>query len=183
MMKSWSRLLVVTVAAHTTALAGEFTRTLTPEDLKVTGLSKLTPEELAALDLRIENYKNGVTPRAPEAVPDQARAPAAAVEARPNPSQPDWVGALITLKRAENNPGKSQALESRLVGDFTGWYGRTSFQLENGQRWAQANNDTYAFTPALRSPRVKIYPAAFGTFWLEIEGSKQRCRVKPVKFE
>jgi hypothetical protein len=74
-------------------------------------------------------------------------------------------------------------MESRLAGDFKGWSGRTTFRLENGQIWGQANRDQYGYTPALKSPKVKISPATMGTFWLKIEGVNQRCRVKPVKLE
>jgi hypothetical protein len=95
------------------------------------------------------------------------------------------VGALITLKRAENVPAKKiQALESRLIGDFDGWSGRTSFKLENGQIWQLANNEeSYVWVPALKSPKVKIFPATLGTFWFEVEGVTQRVRVRPVRLE
>ena len=94
---------------------------------------------------------------------------------------PSWVGALEKKKQASKQPDKSEALESRLRGDFNGWSGRSTFRLENGQLWKQAGSDTYPFAPTLKSPKVKITPASFGTFWLEIEGVYQRCRVMPVK--
>jgi hypothetical protein len=74
-------------------------------------------------------------------------------------------------------------VESHLMGNFSGWHGHTSFKLENGQVWTQINPENYEYAPALKSPRVKIYPATFGSFWLEIEGVHMRCRVKPVHLE
>lgn len=167
-------------------MAGEFSKTLTPEKLQVSGLTKLTPEELFQLETLIEAYKTGAVEKAVETIPTPTAAAPAAAKAPPEKSGilPDWVGALITLKRAENQPStKSQSMESRITGEFQGWSGRTQFKLENGQIWTQVNTDSYGYTPPLKSPKVKIFPAAFGTFWLEIEGVGQRCRVKPVKLE
>lgn len=178
-------LLLMPVAAS----AGEFARSLTPEKMQAAGLAKLTPGELAELEALVELYKAGALAKAAAVAP--AAAPPTTPVAAAEPSEtktkklmPDWVGALITLKRAENQPAtKSQALESRIAGEFKGWSGRTNFKLENGQVWTQVNNDSYPYTPALKSPKVKIFPATFGTFWLEIEDVGQRCRVKPLRLE
>jgi hypothetical protein len=90
---------------------------------------------------------------------------------------------LITLERAGDQPEKANAMENQLKGNFSGWNGRTIFSLENGQKWTQANNDSYVYSPTLKSPKVRIYPASLGTYWLEIEDVNQRCRVKPVKLQ
>ena len=45
------------------------------------------------------------------------------------------------------------------------------------------NKTRFDYAPALSSPRVKIYPASLGTYWLEIEGVNERCRVKPLKLQ
>lgn len=179
-------LFAILLSVQAAAAGGEFTKNLTPENLRSAGLVKLTPEEIAQLEILIERYKTGAVEQAVAAVPPVPPAPAAqpVPETKSASILPDWVGALITLKRAENQPAtKSQALEARLVGEFKGWSGRTNFKLENGQVWTQVNNDSYPYTPALKSPKVKIFPATFGTFWLEIEGVGQRCRVKPLRLE
>jgi hypothetical protein len=103
--------------------------------------------------------------------------------AKPAHSRPAWIEALITLERSESKPGTAEALESRLAGNFSGWTGRSTFRLENGQLWAQANSDSYDYSPTLHTPAVKIVPASMGTYWLEIAGVHQRCRVKPLKME
>ena len=107
----------------------------------------------------------------------------AAAAAKPERKFPAWVGALITLQHTGDQPEKAEALESRLAGNFSGWSGRSTFRLENGQLWAQANTDSYEYSPTLHTPAVKIIPASMGTFWLEIAGVHQRCRVKPLKME
>jgi hypothetical protein len=52
-------------------------------------------------------------------------------------------------------------IQSRIVGPFTGYTGRTIFTLENGQRWAQSQRDSRYF-PKIDSPPVVIVKAGFG---------------------
>ena len=67
------------------------------------------------------------------------------------------------------------------MGDFTGWRGRTTFQLENGTQWIQQNRtDSYDYSPPLHAPMVKISPASMGGFWLEFKGVNSRIRVLPL---
>ena len=104
------------------------------------------------------------------------------VVAAPAKKQPGWFTALLTLKRAGEKPEKEQPLESRLVGDFRGWTGKTNFTLEDGTRWAQQNpGEAYPYAPTLHSPRAKITPAAINGFWLEIEGVNRQVRVVPLE--
>ena len=184
-LKARVLLLAILLPVYAAAAGGEFTKNLTPEKLRAAGLVKLTPEEIAQLEILIENYKTGAVEQAVAAVPPAPPAPA--VKPAPEPKSggilPDWVGALITLKRAEEAPAKRQVLETRIAGEFEGWSGRTNFKLENGQVWTQVNNESYVYTPALKSPKVKIFPATFGTFWLEVEGVNQRCRIRPIRLE
>ena len=153
--------------------ADEFTRALAPGEFDSAGLSKLTPGELVRLDALVRRFKfpnqpgKSVSERAPGAKPPKSR--------------PAWIEALITLERSGTAPEKAEAFESHLAGNFNGWTGRSTFRLEDGQLWAQANSESYDYSPTLHSPKVKITPASFGSFWMEIEGVNQRCRVKPVK--
>lgn len=174
-------LLAPLLLAH--ASGGEFTQSLTPEKVQAAGLAKLTPQELAELETLVELYKAGALAKAVAATASPPVFQSEPSAAKPKKPMPDWVGALITLKRAENAPAKRQTMESRIAGDFDGWSGRTNFRLENGQVWTQVNNGSYDYTPALKSPKVRIFPAMLGTFWLEIEGVGQRCRVKPLRLE
>jgi hypothetical protein len=181
-------LIIALLFAEVAATAGEFTRSLTPENLRATGLGKLTPKELAELELLIESYRTGAIPAAAASSDPAPSIPAREkLEARADKAGkglPEWVGALIALKRTEESKTKAEALESRLAGEFSGWDGRTNFKLENGQVWTQAHkDDSYSYTPVLKSPKVRILPGAFGTFWMEIEGVNQRVRIRPVRLE
>ena len=178
-IKTLNTLLVVLLLALTSASAGDFAKTLTPEKIRAAGLAKLTPEEMAELVALVEQYKNADPAGAPDAAPARQEPS----EAKPGHALPKWVAALITLERTVSQPDEAGVLESRLKGEFDGWSGRTSFRLENGQIWGQANHDHYDYSPILKSPKVKVYPASVGTYWLEIENVNRRCRVKPVKME
>ena len=169
-------LLLIVPAARATEAA--FAKTLTPEESQSAGLAKLTPAEFARLEALVERYRSGQVAVAQKAVAARPTEPAKAQKLLP-----DWVSAIITLQKAAGSPEKAQTLESSLVGDFSGWSGRSTFRLENGQLWAQANTDSYSYSPTLHKPKVQIYPASFGSYWLQIEGVNQRCRVKPVKLE
>lgn len=173
-------LLVGLVAAEPARL-----RDLPEDQFRAAGLHKLSAPELDALEQlwarRDETARREANDRVAAA---EARA-AAAEQAEKVPDDaksPGWLHALKTLRRVEEKPEDARALESRLAGDFKGWNGRTLFHLENGQVWQQASAGEYQ-DRVLKQPAVKIYPAAFGAYWMEVEGVRQRVRVKPYKLE
>lgn len=175
---------MIATASLAAATGGDFARTLSPDEMKSAGLSKLSPEELSRLEVLVERYRSGEVPVAQKETGAQEAAvlPDKAAPKAKKPV-PDWVGALITLQRSEKKGSKAEVMEARIAGEFDGWGGRTLFQLENGQQWTQVNQESYVHTSTLRSPQVRIFPASFGTYWMEVEGVNQRCRVRPVKLE
>jgi len=74
-------------------------------------------------------------------------------------------------------------VEARLVGDFTGWTGKTVFRLDNGQVWQQTSNYIRNYTPRNPIPqaRVTISKGGFGGYNMRIEGVKRIVQVKRVK--
>jgi hypothetical protein len=152
----------------------EFTRTLARDEFASAGLDKLTTAELTRLNELVQRQAAQPSPNRKSADPGPAKA---------TQSRPAWVDALVTLERSARRPDATEAMESRLTGSFTGWTGRSTFRLENGQLWGQVNGDRYDYAPTLQSPKVKITPASFGSYWMEIETVNQRCRVKPVKLD
>jgi len=129
--------------------------------------------QLAVTEAQAAAQAGAAAAKAPEAGPQPAAAPAR--------KQPRWFTALLTLDRANAKPEKEEPLESHLVGDFDGWHGQTVFTLENGTRWKQQNRtESYNYAPTLHSPRVRITPAAFHGFWMEISGVNLSVRVIPL---
>jgi hypothetical protein len=110
-------------------------KAMTPEQYEASGLSKLDPAERAKLDEFIRNYV---------AVSNEKVATTA-----------------VDKAVKENKVSAPEVIQSRIVGPFTGYTGRTIFTLENGQRWAQSQFDS-AYYPKIDSPPVVIVKAGFG---------------------
>jgi hypothetical protein len=110
-------------------------KAMTPADYEAAGLQKLEPAERAKLDEFIRNYVAVSNERVATSAVDQA------------------------VK--EKKVSAPEIIQSRIVGPFTGYNGRTIFTLENGQRWAQSQRDS-AYFPKIDSPPVIIVKAGFG---------------------
>src|SRR5438270_4396357 len=110
-------------------------KAMTPEQYEAAGLSKLDAAERAKLDDFIRHYV---------AVSNEKVATTAVDKA---------------IK--EKKVSEPEVIQSRIVGPFTGYTGRTVFTLENGQRWAQSQYDK-AYFPKVDSPPVIIVKAGFG---------------------
>jgi len=110
-------------------------KAMTPEQYEAAGLSKLEAAERAKLDEFIRNYV---------AVSNEKVATTA-----------------VDKAVKENKVSAPEVIQSRIVGPFTGYTGRTVFTLENGQRWAQSQFDS-AYFPRIDSPPVIIVKAGFG---------------------
>lgn len=191
---SWLGAAVLAVAVH----AQDFTQTMTAEERAAAGLEKLSPAELAKLKAAVERYKAGevavVQQRAQqqvaatEAKVKAAEEKAAVAEAKAKSSPeaavqgPSWLKALITLEKTAQAPDASEALVSKLKGNFEGWRRGTVFTLENGQRWQVISDEDYV-TPTMPPAVVTIKPGALGTYWMRIEGVRSRVKVKPLKLE
>jgi hypothetical protein len=110
-------------------------KAMTPADYEAAGLSKLEPAERAKLDEFIRNYVTVSNEKVATTAVDKA------------------------VK--ENKVSAPEVIQSKIVGPFTGYNGRTIFTLENGQRWAQTQRDS-AYFPKIDSPPVVIVKAGFG---------------------
>ena len=110
-------------------------KAMTPEDYEAAGLQKLDPAERAKLDEFIKKYVATSNERVATDAVDKA------------------------VK--EHKVQAPEVIQSRIVGPFTGYTGRTIFTLENGQRWAQSQRDS-AYFPKIDSPPVLIMKSGFG---------------------
>lgn len=90
---------------------------MTGSEFTRTGLYKLSPEELAALDRRIRERS-----LAQYDGPAETRS-----EGNGLPGQPGEAPAINRMAR--------EKFQSRIVGEFSGWSGNTIFRLENGMVW------------------------------------------------
>jgi len=140
---------------------------MTGKDFTATGLHKLTPEELAALNnwIRARSLATLETATPPTGTGTADDAPPA-----------DSRG--FNVKKS----GKSDrtAITSRVMGTFTGWDGNTLFKLENGMIWEQDDKDKFYVKP-VENPVVTIKPHMFNTWRLSIEGHASECKVRRVQ--
>ena len=110
-------------------------KAMTKADYEAAGLQKLDPAERARLDEFIRNY----VAKSNEKVATEA------------------VDKAVQHHKVQ----APEVIQSRIVGPFTGYNGRTTFTLENGQRWAQSQRDS-AYFPKIDSPPVLIVKSGFG---------------------
>ena len=103
---------------------------------------------------------------APAAAPQEPAAPVAAA----GPEAPAGDNARFGIEQVERKAESPDVLESRLVGDYEGWFGNTRFELENGQVWRQVQSGKarYRGPP---NPKVWIRKRAVGSYRLQVEGS------------
>lgn len=142
------------------------------------GLENLSPSELTTLNNWFTRYlrsqpqtPNTSQPVTPVAAPQAAAATAASASAG---------GEFGTEGMAPGqNTETPKRVESRIVGEFTGWNGNTVFKLENGQVWQQAATG-YFTNVRLKNPKVVIKKLLFG-YLLTLPGQGETVFVRRIK--
>lgn len=138
-----------------------FSSSLTPEQRLALGLSKLTPEEVAALDAAVAGYQ-----KTSETVVAQKAAETAVAEYKKK-EEPSVVSRALELFKVKQAEERQERITATMKDKFTGWSGSTVFHLDNGQTWRQASSDTY-HTKARENVPVVIYKAPSGYWRLRI---------------
>ena len=196
-------MVAMTATASLGAADDNFSKAIPAGDFSAAGLAKLSAAELARLDALVRDFKSGAleaarreaTVAAEGRVKAEANAARAEAEMRATKTAAEAKAraaeeaaakksetSLLAKARVLLTPGTQidyTTVESRIVGEFRGWAGRTIFTLENGQRWQSAGEGSY-YSPLVLSPAVKIAPGVLGTFWLTVEGVKSRVKVTLV---
>jgi hypothetical protein len=188
-MKLWPAVGVIGFVAILAGARAEapFSQAIQPADFAAAELGKLSPAALQRLDELVQAYKSGAVAAAradAEAKAAQVAAMAREQEkAREKETSKAASSGFFAKAKVLLSPGTQVEfgeIESRIDGEFTGWEGHTIFTLENGSRWRVANSGGY-YSPAVSHPKVKVFPAALGGFWLRIEGVNPRVKVMPVE--
>jgi hypothetical protein len=143
---------------------------------------------LACYDAIGSARSGGAPPSAPAAVAT-AIAPATPVSTptAPTPAAPVAVAATAAPPAATERfglpdaaePGRVQAVESRVGDDFFGWGPNERIGLANGQVWQVIDGSSGAIRAANR--KVQVRRAALGSFLLEFEGLNYSVRVRRVQ--
>ncbi|MEO6066168.1 MAG: hypothetical protein ABIP49_10370 [Lysobacterales bacterium] len=127
---------------------------MSPEARKESGLDKLTPAELGALNAWIES----------------------------NMSEKAIRKSLIGFPVMHLFAGGEEAkpIVAHLDGEFRGWKGSTKFTLDNGQVWEQIEPGSL-IARRVNNPAVTIKPAMMGTWMLQVDGYNRSVRVQRIK--
>jgi hypothetical protein len=121
-----------------------------------------------------------VTPTITFAAPE-SNAPAAAAAPQATAAPPSAASiAAFGSERVLDAPGETiDEIQSRLIGELDGWSGETTFTLENGQVWQQAEAGRLVLQA--NAPLVTIRRGAFGSYRLSVEGVNRAVRVRRVR--
>ena len=153
------RLLSVALVFAATAYplhAAEFSsleERMSHAEFEAAGLSKLSAQELAALNAWLRNSD--------------------AVASTHSPAELDRTGFLPDRDMPDR-------VISRISGTFKGWSGNTTFHLDNGQVWQQAEPSTLAGV-SLESPEVQITAGMVSGWYLKVEGYNKQVKVRRIR--
>ena len=140
---------------------------MTGAEFKATGLEKLSPEELTALDNWVRAHSLATLD-----------APAAGAGAKTTTATGS--GDARGFENQKIADMDKTTITSKLVGKFNGWDGQTTFKLENGMIWQQSDKDKF-YIKEIENPAVTIEPGAFGTWKLSVEGYSSKCKVERIQ--
>lgn len=141
---------------------------MTGQEFTATGLHKLTPEELAALNAWLRKHSVATLDR-------PAGTSAVATTGA--------VTAPADGQRAEQDQEAEDAklIQSRITGEFNGWDGNTVFRLDNGMVWKQDEDDVFRARPAVHNPVVTIKRGMLRGWRLQVEGYDEKVKVERLQ--
>jgi hypothetical protein len=85
-----------------------------------------------------------------------------------------------TIGLAPREDDETEVVRTRILGDFRGWAGQTSFTLANGQVWQQVDTEK-RFFPKMTEPEVEIRPSRFGGWKMTLLKEGLWVRVKRIR--
>jgi hypothetical protein len=155
-----------------------FTGALSPADFQAAGLGKLTPAELAKLDLLVRGQQSGAVAKA---TAETTQKVTTTVRAQVQAEDRKQSAGLLDKMKVMLKPGTEieySTLDSTLaaIHEISFGKGGAVFTLANGQMWRTDDDDDW---PSLtgKPVHVRIIPGSMGSFFMDIQGSG-RPRVK-----
>ena len=161
---------------------------MSESEMAVTGINKLTPEQKQALREWLEVFVDQDAKFAAKEYAEQRKEEE--IRARKSQKQPGIKIGRIFRRDAENNeqaqenqnsPNRFNKNQAKIVGDFSGWSGRTTFILDNGEVWQQRRADSVRRTKRITNPEVKIKKNLMGFYVMEIPAVKVKMPVTRIK--
>ncbi len=140
------------------------------ERFKQAGLDQQSPAQLQILQDWIVAHGENLAEVQPAS--EAASATSAATT-----SKRGWFGGSTTTKKAD---APSSTVISRIDGEFSGWRGSTTLQLENGQQWRIKDGSSLSVRNPLDRPQVTITPGMIGGWYLKVKGYNTSALVEPA---
>jgi len=138
---------------------------MTGAEFTSSGLDKLSPEELANLNLWIKDRSVAVYNNA-----------TVAATGKGDFSSSDKPG----YTQADQNYQNRETIHARIKGPFKGWNDSTVFSLDNGMVWVMDEKDTF-YMKQQDSPEVHIKPGFLSTWNLSVEGFNSSTKVERIQ--
>lgn len=164
--------------------ADKFWQQLTPAERAAAGLEQLTREQQAALDRLAERYALEGARRATEIVQAEAKAEVVAAVKQAREEAKAEVKAEVRKQKIENAGlaarEDDESIRTRISGEFRGWTGHTTFRLENGQVWQQADKES-RFFPKRVDPEVELAPSKWAGWKMTLVQEGLWVKVKRIK--
>lgn len=107
----------------------------------------------------------------------QPASEAASASSAANKSNRGWFGGGTTTRKAD---APSSTVISKIDGEFTGWRGSTTLQLENGQQWRIKDGSSLSVRSPLDRPQVTVTPGMIGGWYLKVKGYNTSALVEPA---
>ena len=161
---------------------------MSESEMEVTGVDKLTADERQALREWLEVFVDQDAKFAIRKYAKQRKVEAKAKIEQQNIEETR--GEVSLAETVENGEDKVIQEEprnrfnknvARMIGDFSGWSGKTLFRLDNGEVWQQRRLDSVRRTKTISKPEVRISKNFMGFYVMEIPAAKVKVPVTRIK--
>lgn len=140
------------------------------ERFKQAGLQQQSPAQLQVL-------QDWIVAHGEELTEVQPASEAASATSAANKSSRHWFGGSTTSRKPD---APSSTVISKIDGEFSGWRGSTTLQLENGQLWRIKDGSSLSVRNPLDRPQVTITPGMIGGWYLKVKGFNTSALVEPA---
>lgn len=157
-----SILYILTISLSPFAFSEEsIFHNMTTEEKKITGIEKLSEEEISQL----EQWINTKT--------------TSPLLSTTNPIADSNNNKTTNISRKEAEAILNAPIDTQIAGEFNGWRGKTIFRLSNGEIWKQRLPGVYV--EKLDSPQIRIKKNFLGFYEMEIVETGKKIGVTRLK--
>ena len=162
---------------------------MSDSEMEVTGVVKLTQDEKQALREWLEVFVDQDAKFAARRYEKQRKQETrqtdrqSSVEQTSVSSSGGGESMAISAKNEMQEPETKNRFDksvARIVGDFSGWRGKTLFKLDNGETWQQRRSESVRRTKIISNPEVRIKRNVMGFYVMEIPAAKVRVPVTRI---